>query len=84
MEEEGAAWKQCIKAWKLFIEVLNSKKITSHYSNPIRWRGDSSGSFSVKAYSYELEGDFHVSDPKKILWNRIVPLKIGFFFFFFA
>lgn len=44
----------------------------------LKWEGDTSGSFIVKGYFFELEGDSQISGPANLLWNS-VPTKMRFF-----
>ena len=42
------------------------------------WKGDVSGSFTVKAYFNLLEGASPHKVPCKMLWNQHIPYKVGF------
>ena len=69
-------------SWKLF---RSSSKVTSNIRiSPLKkdnlvWKGDVLGSFMIKAYFNMLEGASPYKVPCKMLWNKHIPSKVGFF-----
>ena len=62
-----------------FLGTVNSQSISPNLSDRIRWKEAKNGSFSVKTWFDLLEGGRQQSVPIKMLWNPIVPTKVGFF-----
>ena len=62
-----------------FLATVNSQSISPNLSDRIWWKKEKNGSFSVKTCFDLLEGGSQQSVPIKMLWNPIVPTKVGFF-----
>ena len=62
-----------------FLGTVNSQSISLNLSDRIWWKEAKNGSFSVKSSFDLLEGRRQQSVPIKMLWNPIIPTKVGFF-----
>ena len=62
-----------------FLGTVNSQSISPNLSDRIWWKEAKNGSFSVKTCFDLLEGGIQQSVPIKMLWDPIVPTKVGFF-----
>ena len=88
MREDGGAWDpkflRSFNDWELdaiqeFIEVTSNIRISPLEKDNLVWKGDVSGSFTVKPYFNLLEGASPRKVPCKMLWNKHIPSKVGFF-----
>ena len=58
-----------LKSFQEFIEVTSNIRISPLEKDNLVWKGDVSGSFTVKAYFNTLEGASAHKVPCKMLWN---------------
>ena len=84
----GGAWDpkflRSFNDWELdaiqeFIGLTSNNKISPLKKDKLFWKGDVSGCFTVKGYFNQLEGGSSSKVPYKMLWNSIIPSKVGFF-----
>ena len=59
--------------------MTSNIQISPLEKDKLSWKGDESGSFKVKAYFKELEGASPQKVSCKMLWNRHISSKVGFF-----
>ena len=59
--------------------MTSNIKISPMEKDNLFWKGDESGSFTVKAYFKQLEDVSPHKVPCKMLWNRHIPSKVAFF-----
>ena len=64
---------------KRFICVVNSKYLSPHSKDRLRCKEAKDGSFTVKSSFDLLEGGRQQLVPVKMIWNSLVPTKVGFF-----
>ena len=64
---------------QVFLGTVNSQSISPNLSDRIWWKEAKNGSFSIKTCFDLLEGVRQQSVPIKMLWNPIIPTKVGFF-----
>lgn len=53
-----------------FMETKYSKKIFHQIPDKLKWKGDTSGSFTVKAYYADLEGDSLFHPPINLIMEQ--------------
>ena len=62
-----------------FMITVNSKTLRFHSSDRLRWKETKDGIFTVKSSFDLLEGGIQQLVPVKMIWNSIVPTKVGVF-----
>ena len=62
-----------------FLYTVSSKCINPNLSDRLWWKEAKNDSFTVKNCYDLLEGGRRQLVPIKMLWNPIVPTKVGFF-----
>ena len=62
-----------------FICIVNSKNLRPQSRGKLRWKETKDGIFTVKSSFDLLEGGRQQLVPVKMIWNSIVPTKVGFF-----
>ena len=58
---------------------MNSRSCHPQLCDKLWWKETKSGSYSVKSYFDLLEGRRQHKVPFRMMWNPIVPIKVGFF-----
>ena len=59
--------------------IVNSKNLRPQSRGKLRWKETKDGIFTVKSSFDLLEGGRQQLVPVKMIWNSIVPTKVGFF-----
>ena len=62
-----------------FICIVSTKSLSPLLDDRLRWNGAKDGTFSVKSSYDLLEGGRQQLVPFKMIWNPLVPTKVGFF-----
>ena len=62
-----------------FICIVNTKSLSLLSDDRLRWNRAKDGMFSVKSSYDLLEGGRQQLVPVKMIWNPLVPTKVGFF-----
>ena len=61
-----------------FIYIVSTKSLSPLSNDRLRWNGAKDGMFSIKS-SYNLLKGGQQLVPVKMIWNPLVPTKVGFF-----
>ena len=74
-------WVLCALFFLIYIKCVfyRSKKNNNNLSDRLWWKKAKNGSYYVKTGLDLLEGGRQQLVPIKMLWNPIVPTKVGFF-----
>ena len=64
---------------QMFLNLINNKRTLGNEQDMLFWKGDSDGRYNVKANVNLLEGVTDRKAPYKLIWNYLVPPKVGFF-----
>ena len=84
----GGAWnfrfERHFNDWELeeaqrFICIVSTKSLSPLSDDRHQWNGAKDGTFSVKPSYDLLEGGRQKLVPVKMIWNPLVPTKVGFF-----
>ena len=62
-----------------FINTVNSKTLRPQSRDRLRWKETKDGIFTVKSSFDLLEGGRQQLVQVKMIWNSIVPIKVGVF-----
>ena len=62
-----------------FISLISNNKIFPLEKDKLLWKGDDSSCFMVKGYFKSLERGSPCNVPHKMLWNSLIPSKVGLF-----
>ena len=68
-----------LDAIQKFIGLTSNNKISPLEKDKLIWKGDDSGSFTVKGYFNQLEEGSPCKVPYKMLWNSFIPSIVVFF-----
>ena len=64
---------------QIFICIVSTKSLSPLSDDRLGWNGAKDGMFSVKSSYDLLEGGRQQLVPVKMIWNPLVPTKVGFF-----
>ena len=62
-----------------FICIVSTKSLSPLSNDRLRWNGAKDSMFSVKSSDDLLEGGRQQLVPVKMIWNPLVPTKVGLF-----
>ena len=62
-----------------FLSLMNSRSFCPQLCDKLWWKETKFGSYYVKSCFDLLEGRRQHQVPIKMMWNPIVPTKVGFF-----
>ena len=61
-----------------FLSTMDSRSYSPQFKDKLWWKETKSGCYSIKSCFDLLEGGRQHQLPIKMLWNPIVPTKVGF------